>query len=143
MQVFLRGGQMAVLDTMRTDIMHKAAVTIQRHVRGFMVQRQTQRVRRAVIKLQVTNTAISMLSCLACVSDCLSRNKHAVNPLAAELSSSIWCPHCHVYIAMPCWCICHGRQAVNPPIAELSSEFWWQRAISARPCLCIAILKQN
>lgn len=50
---------MAVLDTMRTDIMHKAAVTIQRHVRGFMVQRQTQRIRRAVIKLQVTNAAIS------------------------------------------------------------------------------------
>ena len=52
-QVFLRGGQMAVLDTMRTDIMHKAAVTIQRHVRGFMVRRQTQRTRRAIIRLQV------------------------------------------------------------------------------------------
>lgn len=52
-QVFLRGGQMAVLDTMRTDIMHKAAVTIQRHVRGFMVRRQTQRTRRAIIKIQV------------------------------------------------------------------------------------------
>ena len=45
---------MAVLDTMRTDIMHKAAVTIQRHVRGFMVRRQTQRTRSAVIKIQVT-----------------------------------------------------------------------------------------
>lgn len=44
---------MAVLDTMRTDIMHKAAVTIQRHARGFMVRRQTQRTRRAIIKIQV------------------------------------------------------------------------------------------
>lgn len=44
---------MAVLDTMRTDIMHKAAVTIQRHARGFMVRRHTQRTRRAIIKIQV------------------------------------------------------------------------------------------
>ena len=45
---------MAVLDTMRTDIMHKAAVTIQRHVRGFVVRRKVKRVVRAVIKIQVT-----------------------------------------------------------------------------------------
>ncbi|DBA65606.1 TPA: hypothetical protein ACH3X2_002670 [Trebouxia sp. C0005] len=51
-KVFLRGGQMAVLDTMRTDIMHKAAVTIQRHARGFVVRRQVHRVIRAVIKIQ-------------------------------------------------------------------------------------------
>ena len=50
---------MAVLDTIRTDIMHKAAVTIQRHARGFVVRRQTQRTRRAVIKLQVP-TFLSM-----------------------------------------------------------------------------------
>ena len=44
---------MAVLDTMRTDIMHKAAVTIQRHARGFVVRRQTHRTCRAVVKIQV------------------------------------------------------------------------------------------
>lgn len=54
LQVFLRGGQMAVLDTMRTDIMHKAAVNIQRHVRGFVVRRKVHRIVRAVIKMQVT-----------------------------------------------------------------------------------------
>ena len=59
---------MAVLDTMRTDIMHKAAVTIQRHVRGFMVRRQTQRIRRAVIKLQVPTLSMSAMQCLACES---------------------------------------------------------------------------
>ena len=52
---------MAVLDTMRTDIMHKAAVTIQRHARGFVVRRQTHRTRRAVIKLQVPTLLYSLL----------------------------------------------------------------------------------
>lgn len=54
LQVFLRGGQMAVLDTMRTDIMHKAAVTIQRYARGLLVRRKVNRVRKAVIKIQVS-----------------------------------------------------------------------------------------
>lgn len=44
---------MAVLDTMRTDIMHKAAVTIQRHARGLLVRRKVNRIRRAVVKIQV------------------------------------------------------------------------------------------
>lgn len=44
---------MAVLDTMRTDIMHQAAVNIQRHARGFVVRRKVKRVVRAVIKIQV------------------------------------------------------------------------------------------
>ena len=45
---------MAVLDTMRTDIMHKAAVTIQRHARGLLARRKVNRVRKAVIKIQVS-----------------------------------------------------------------------------------------
>lgn len=51
---------MAELDKLRTDIMHKASVTIQRHMRGFVVRKRTLRVRRAVIKLQVR-----LLSCCA------------------------------------------------------------------------------
>lgn len=50
---------MAVLDTMRTDIMHQAAVTIQRHARGFVVRRQVHRVIRAVIKIQVNQNSLS------------------------------------------------------------------------------------
>jgi myosin heavy subunit len=50
---------MAVLDTMRTDIMHQAAVTIQRHARGFVVRRQVHRVIRAVIKIQVNQSSLS------------------------------------------------------------------------------------
>ena len=56
MQVFLRGGQMAVLDTMRTDIMHTAAVNIQRHARGLLIRRKVHRIRRAIVKIQVSLT---------------------------------------------------------------------------------------
>ena len=70
---------MAVLDTMRTDIMHKAAVTIQRHARGLVVRRKVNRIRRAVIKIQVNlSRALAVMqnvdmcvhygiSCNACV----------------------------------------------------------------------------
>ena len=54
---------MAVLDTMRTDIMHQAAVTIQRHARGFVVRRQVHRVIRAVIKIQVNQNSLSAAVC--------------------------------------------------------------------------------
>ena len=69
---------MAVLDTMRTDIMHKAAVTIQRHVRGFMVQRQTQRTRRAVIKIQVPALLPSLA--MSCAWAVLLQTIHATSP---------------------------------------------------------------
>ena len=54
---------MAVLDTMRTDIMHQAAITIQRHARGFVVRRQVHRVIRAVIKIQVNQNSLSAAVC--------------------------------------------------------------------------------
>lgn len=86
-QVFLRGGQMAVLDTMRTDIMHKAAVTIQRHARGFVVRRQTHRTRRAVIKLQVPTCSCIHAPC------CLLLHHHAVLccPLCIRLNLNRCC----------------------------------------------------
>ena len=60
---------MAVLDTMRTDIMHKAAVTIQRHARGFVVRRQTHRTRRAVIRIQVPTFLYMHAPCYLLVHD--------------------------------------------------------------------------
>ena len=54
LQVFLRAGQMAVLDKMRTDMMHEAAITIQRHIQGFIVRRRFLRTRAAIVQLQVT-----------------------------------------------------------------------------------------
>lgn len=63
---------MAVLDTMRTDIMHKAAVTIQRHARGFVVRRQVHRVIRAVIKIQVNQN--SLCCCVIIPDACINVN---------------------------------------------------------------------
>ena len=54
LQVFLRAGQMAALDKMRTDMMHEAAITIQRHIQGFIVRRRFLRTRAAIVQLQVT-----------------------------------------------------------------------------------------
>ena len=52
-KVFLRAGQMAQLDKLRTELMGASATTIQRHVRGLLKRRQYQRVRRATVRLQV------------------------------------------------------------------------------------------
>ena len=52
-KVFLRAGQMAQLDKLRTVLMHNSAVTIQRHVRGLLARHQYQRQLRAAIRLQV------------------------------------------------------------------------------------------
>lgn len=52
-KVFLRAGQMASLDKIRTEVMYRAAVTIQRHIHGFVQRRQYARKRRAAVTLQV------------------------------------------------------------------------------------------
>ena len=51
-QIFLRAGQMAALDKLRTDLLNASAVTLQRHARGFVLRRRYARVRRAVVTLQ-------------------------------------------------------------------------------------------
>ena len=63
---------MAVLDTMRTDIMHKAAVNIQRHVRGFVVRRKVHRIVRAVIKIQVWLSASQLAAGIECDAACVT-----------------------------------------------------------------------
>ena len=52
-QMFLRAGQMAVLDKMRTELMHSSAVIVQRHLRGWLARQQYARVRWAVFTIQV------------------------------------------------------------------------------------------
>lgn len=52
-KVFLRAGQMASLDKLRTELMNRCAITIQRHVQGFVKRRQYARTRNAVITVQV------------------------------------------------------------------------------------------
>ena len=53
MQIFLRGGQMAQLDKMRTELMASSAITLQRYAKGLLARRRYQRSRRAVITIQV------------------------------------------------------------------------------------------
>ncbi len=45
-QVFLRGGQMAQLDKMRTELLNGAATTIQRYTRGWLARRHYVKLRR-------------------------------------------------------------------------------------------------
>lgn len=51
-QIFLRAGQMAELDRIRTELLNNSAITLQRHARGFVKRSQYQRKRRAVVVLQ-------------------------------------------------------------------------------------------
>ena len=51
--MFLRAGQMAVLDKLRTELMRASAVIVQRHMRGFVARRQYARIRWAVFTIQV------------------------------------------------------------------------------------------
>ena len=52
-QIFLRAGQMALLDKIRTEMMASSAIVLQRHARGFVARRRYLRTRRAIITLQV------------------------------------------------------------------------------------------
>jgi len=51
-KVFLRAGGMARLERLRTDALNAAAVTLQRHARGFVARRRAARARRAVVICQ-------------------------------------------------------------------------------------------
>lgn len=50
--MFLRAGQMAQLDKLRTDHMNGAAIAIQRHVRGFLVRKWFAAWKANIILLQ-------------------------------------------------------------------------------------------
>lgn len=52
-KVFLKSGQMAILDKKRTEVMGAAATTINKMVRGFLAKRSYQRTRAATVTLQV------------------------------------------------------------------------------------------
>jgi myosin V len=51
-QVFLRAGQMALLDKVRTDTVNKAATRIQQTARGLLARIYVRRVRQNIITLQ-------------------------------------------------------------------------------------------
>ncbi|GFR45863.1 hypothetical protein Agub_g7314 [Astrephomene gubernaculifera] len=51
-KVFMRAGQMAQLDKLRTDTLNVAAITIQRFVRGMQARRRFEAARAAVLTIQ-------------------------------------------------------------------------------------------
>lgn len=51
-KVFLRAGQMAVLDKQRTEVLSRAAVSLQRFARGFLARRSYQQALESVLRLQ-------------------------------------------------------------------------------------------
>ena len=53
-QMFLRAGQMAELDKIRTELLTRSAITLQRHARGFVQRAAYRRMRAAAITLQVS-----------------------------------------------------------------------------------------
>eukprot|EP01025_Chloroclados_australasicus_P055566 TRINITY_DN6759_c0_g1_i2.p1 TRINITY_DN6759_c0_g1~~TRINITY_DN6759_c0_g1_i2.p1 ORF type:complete len:1608 (-),score=236.01 TRINITY_DN6759_c0_g1_i2:671-5494(-) len=54
-KIFLRAGQMAVMDKMRTETLNAAATNIQRHVKGYIKRRAYRIARDAVITIQKTS----------------------------------------------------------------------------------------
>ncbi len=65
-QIFLRAGQMAALDKLRTELLNRSAVTLQRHARGFVLRRRYARARRAALTLQARPPARSHRDPLIC-----------------------------------------------------------------------------
>ena len=51
-KVFLRAGQMAVLDKMRTETLNAAATAIQKHLRRYVVQKKYVETRKATVVIQ-------------------------------------------------------------------------------------------
>lgn len=51
-KVFLRAGQMAELDALRTEILGRSASIIQRKVRSYLARRSFVLLRRSAIRLQ-------------------------------------------------------------------------------------------
>lgn len=52
-RVFLRENLERTLEKERSEILHKAAITLQTNVRGYLARRKYQNIKKSTIKLQV------------------------------------------------------------------------------------------
>lgn len=52
-KVFLRAGQMAMLDKQRTEKLSKAAIVLQRHARGWLARLHYREALESVVRMQV------------------------------------------------------------------------------------------
>lgn len=67
-KVFLRAGQMAMLDKQRTEKLSKAATVLQRHARGWLARLHYKQALVSVVRMQVSPMHAECgysLSCLA------------------------------------------------------------------------------
>lgn len=62
-KVFLRAGQMAMLDKLRTDKLSKAATILQRHARGWLARTHYKAAITSVVRMQVRWWAWAMQRC--------------------------------------------------------------------------------
>ena len=75
--MFLRAGQMAELDKQRTEMMNKAAITIQRRVRGHFARSYFIKRKLAVITMQVCIMPSQTLICCQADETSQTRSVHA------------------------------------------------------------------
>ena len=55
-KIFLKGGQMAVLEKHRTNLLNRSAIMIQKHARGLLQGGAYRRLRRTVIRMQARSS---------------------------------------------------------------------------------------
>ena len=53
---------MAELDKIRTELLNRSAITLQRHARGFVKRSQYRRKRRAIVTLQASACPLEITS---------------------------------------------------------------------------------
>jgi myosin-5 len=80
-KVFLRAGQMALLDKQRTEKLSKAAIQLQRHARGFLGRLHFKQSKEAVVRMQVRLAGCDCVWC-SCPLLCWRLQRTALTCLA-------------------------------------------------------------
>jgi hypothetical protein len=100
-QIFLRAGQMAELDKIRTELLNRSAVILQRHVRGFVARSKYRRQRRAIVTLQVG--PIGILPPCTCAAAALDGFAYlGLCPLACCCDDGVVLPPLPTAMVLPC-----------------------------------------
>jgi len=69
-KVFLRAGQMALLDKQRTDTLNASAIRLQRYARSYLARQHFKKAKQAVIRMQVRSSKLLVKGsgCCCCCS---------------------------------------------------------------------------
>jgi hypothetical protein len=73
-KVFLRAGQMALLDKQRTDTLNASAIRLQRYARSYLARQHFKKAKQAVIRMQVRSSKLLVKGsgCCCCCCCCCS-----------------------------------------------------------------------